>query len=140
MKFTDAQIKKIKQLLAALKPVKVTLDGNRTLTVREAIFALAPTLERMKKRGFDTYEIVERLQEKGIKITPATLTRYLSEYRRGKQNKQTSMTDKADNKSSHQLKSSKAKEQTHPRPSLQSEILPSYSSFAIHADRPDDEL
>lgn len=140
MKFTDAQIKKIKQLLATLKPVKVTLDGNRTLTVREAIFALAPTLERMKKRGFDTYEIVERLHEKGIKTTPATLTRYLSEYRRGKQNKQTGMTDKAGNKSSRQLKSPKAKEQTHPRPPLQSETLPSYSNFAIHADSPDDEL
>ena len=36
------------------------------MSVKEAVFALAPTLERMKKRGFDTQEIVERLHEKGI--------------------------------------------------------------------------
>jgi hypothetical protein len=55
---------------AKLKPVKVTLDGNRSMTVKEAIFALAPTLERMSKRGFDTQEIAEKLHEKGIEIKP----------------------------------------------------------------------
>ncbi|WP_300288546.1 hypothetical protein [uncultured Desulfovibrio sp.] len=39
---------------ARLKPATVTLDGNRAMTVKQAIFTLAPTLERMKKRGFDT--------------------------------------------------------------------------------------
>ena len=61
---TASLLKEIKTELAKLKPVKVTLDGNRSLTVKEAIFALAPTLERMKKRGFDTQEIAEKL---GIK-------------------------------------------------------------------------
>ena len=34
----------------------VTLDVNRAMTVKQAIFTLAPTLERMKKRGFDLTE------------------------------------------------------------------------------------
>ena len=53
---------------AKLKPAKVTLSGNRNMTVKETIFALAPTLERMKKRGFDTQEIAEKLHEKGIEV------------------------------------------------------------------------
>lgn len=67
-----------------MRPVKVTLDGNRSLTVKEAICALAPTLERMKKRGFDTQEIAEKLHEKGIDVKPPTLAKYLNEFRRGK--------------------------------------------------------
>lgn len=48
MNITTAQVKEIRLELAKLKPVKVTLDGNRNMTVKEAIFALASTLERMK--------------------------------------------------------------------------------------------
>ena len=81
---TANQLKEIKTELAKLKPVKVTLDGNRSMTVKEAVFALAPTLERMKKRGFDTQEIAEKLHEKGIEIKAPTLAKYLNEFRRGK--------------------------------------------------------
>ena len=84
MNITAAQVKEIRLALAKLKPVKVTLDGNRNMTVKEAIFALSPTLERMKKRGFDTQEIAEKLHEKGIEIKPPTLAKYLNEFRRGK--------------------------------------------------------
>ena len=42
MDITTAQVKEIRQELAKLKPVKVTLDGTRRLTVKEAVFALAP--------------------------------------------------------------------------------------------------
>lgn len=87
MNITTAQVKEIRLELAKLKPVKVTLDGNRSLTVKEAIFALAPTLERMKKRGFDTQEIAEKLHEKGIEVKPPTLAKYLNEFRRGKERK-----------------------------------------------------
>jgi hypothetical protein len=38
--------------------------------------ALAPILERMKKRGFDTQEIAEKLHEKGIGVKPPTLAKY----------------------------------------------------------------
>lgn len=83
MNITTAQVKEIRLEFAKLKPVKVTLDGNRSMTVKEAIFALAPTLERMKKRGFDTQEITEKLHEKGIEVKPQTLAKYLNEFRRG---------------------------------------------------------
>ena len=87
MNITTAQIKEIRTEFARLKPVKVTLDGNRSLTVKEAIRALAPILERMKKRGFDTQEIAEKLHEKGIDVKPPTLAKYLNEFRRGKDRK-----------------------------------------------------
>ena len=87
MNITTAKVKEIRQELAKLKPVKITLDGNRNMTVKEAIRALAPALERMKKRGFDTPEIVEKLHERGIEIKPPTLAKYLNEFRRGKEKK-----------------------------------------------------
>ena len=68
--------------LAKLKPQKITLAGNRSLTVKEAVYALAPTLERMRKRGFDIQEIAERLHEKGIAVKTPTLAKYLNEFRR----------------------------------------------------------
>ena len=76
MNISTAQVKEIRQEFAKLKPVRVTLDGNRSLTVKEAIFALAPTLERMKKRGFDIQEIAERLHEKGIEVKQPTPVSY----------------------------------------------------------------
>ena len=87
MSITTAQVKEIRTEFAKLKPVKVTLDGNRSMTVKEAIFALAPTLERMKKRGFDTQEIAGKLHEKGIDVKLPTLVKYLNEFRREKDRK-----------------------------------------------------
>ncbi len=87
MTISTALVKEIRIELAKLKPVKVTLDGNRSLTVKEAVFALAPTLERMKKRGFDIQEIADKLHEKGIEVKPPTLAKYLNEFRRGKERK-----------------------------------------------------
>ena len=99
MNITTAQIKEIRLELAKLKPVKVTLDGNRSLTVKEAIFALAPTLERMKKRGFDTQEIAEKLHEKGIDVKTPTLAKYLNEFRRGKDKKKDALATPEEEKS-----------------------------------------
>lgn len=87
MTITATQLKEIRQEFASLKPASVMLDRNRTMSVKEAVFALAPTLERMKKRGFDTQKIVERLHEKGIDVKAPTLAKYLSEFRRQKQKK-----------------------------------------------------
>ena len=84
---TASRIKEIRQELAKMKPAKVTLDGNRVMAVKEVIFALAPALERMKKRGFDSQEIIEKLHERGIEIKPPTLAKYLNEFRRGKNRK-----------------------------------------------------
>jgi len=82
MNITTAQVKEIRLELAKLKPAKITLDGMRSLTVKEAVYALAPTLERMRKRGFNTLEITEKLHEKGIEVKAPTLAKYLNEFRR----------------------------------------------------------
>lgn len=117
MTITATQLKEIRQEFAALKPASVTLDGNRTMSVKEAVFILAPTLERMKKRGFDTQEIVEKLHEKGIEVKAQTLTKYLTEARRQREGR-------------------KVKKQDTPPPSPKREQR---SSF-ITSDIPDDEL
>ena len=117
MTITVTQLKEIRQEFATLKPASVTLDGNRTMSMKEAVLALAPTLERMKKRGFDTQEIVERLHEKGIEVKPQTLTKYLTEARRQREGR-------------------KAKRQDTPPPPPKREQR---SSF-ITPDIPDDEL
>ena len=132
MPITAAQIKEIRQELARLKPASVTLDGNRVMTIKEAVFALAPTLERMKKRGFDTQEIVERLHEKGIDIKPPTLAKYLKEYRQQKDSRKSKRQD------------------TPPPPQSQGSVpqkdihlnhQPSnYSGSFVRTDLPDDEL
>ena len=117
MAITATQLKEIRQEFAALKPASVTLDGNRTMSVKEAVFILAPTLERMKKRGFDTQEIVEKLHEKGIEVKAQTLTKYLTEARRQREGR-------------------KVKKQDTPPPPPKREQR---SSF-ITSDIPDDEL
>ena len=93
MSITASQVKEIRQEFARLKPATVTLDGNRAMTVKQAIFTLAPTLERMKKRGFDTQEIVEKLHEKGIEVKAQTLTKYLTEVKRQREGRNTQKRD-----------------------------------------------
>ena len=93
MTITATQLKEIRQEFATLKPASVTLEGNRVMSVKEAVFVLAPTLERMRKRGFDTQEIVERLHEKGIDVKPQTLTKYLTEARRQREGRKSKMQD-----------------------------------------------
>ena len=117
MTITANQLKEIRQEFTKLKPAAVTLDGNRAMTVKQAIFTLAPTLERMKKRGFDTQEIVEKLREKGIEVKAQTLTKYLTEARRQREGR-------------------KVKKQDTPPPPPKREQR---SSF-ITSDIPDDEL
>ena len=95
MSITASQVKEIRTEFARLKPVKVTLDGNRSLTVKEAVFALAPTIERMKKRGFDAQEIAEKLHDNGIEVKPPTLVKYLNEFRRKQGQKPEQKKDKA---------------------------------------------
>jgi hypothetical protein len=99
MSITTAQVKDIRTEFAKLNPIKVTLDGNRSLSVKEAVFALAPILELMKKCGFDTQELVEKLHEKGIAVKAPTLAKYLNEFRRGKERKKdTSSPQKTESK------------------------------------------
>lgn len=125
MKITVSQVKDIKAEFATLKPQKVTLDGNRAMTVKEAVFALAPTLERMKKRGFDITELVEKLHEKGISVKAPTLAKYLNEFRRGKGKK----TD---------TPPPPVKTAPVPKPGISAPV--SAEGFVITPDTPDDEL
>lgn len=68
MSITPDQIKTIQAEFSRLKPARVSLDESRPLTVRDAIFALAPTLKRMCGRDFDLAELTEKLHDKGIEI------------------------------------------------------------------------
>lgn len=128
MNITAAQVKEIRQELAKVKPVKVTLDGNRSMTVKEAVFALAPTLERMKNRGLDTQEIAEKLHEKGIEIKPPTLAKYLNEFRRGKVEKKDTPPPPAQT------------EKTAPASQPSRPATITSGGFAIRPDTPLDEL
>ena len=128
MNITTAQVKEIRLELAKLKPVKVTLDGNRSLTVKEAVFALAPTLERMKRRGFDTQEIAEKLHERGIEVKAPTLAKYLNEFRRGKDRKPDTPRPPV------------KIEKTAPAPKPDKPARVSCGQFAITPDTPLDEL
>lgn len=125
MNITAVQVKEIRLELAKLKPVKVTLDGNRNMTVKEAIIALAPTLERLKKRGFDMQEIAEKLHEKGIEIKPPTLAKYLNEFRRGKDRKKDTAP---------------LPKKAIPAPQSGRPVITNWEGFAIKPDTPLDEL
>ena len=128
MNISTAQVKEIRTEFTKLKPVKVTLDGNRSMTVKEAIRALAPTLERMKKRGFDTQEIAEKLHEKGVEVKPPTLAKYLNEFRRGKDRKRDTAPPPAQT------------EKTAPAPKTDRPVTASAGGFVITPDTPLDEL
>ena len=60
-----------------LQNEKKTLEGNHEMTFREAIRALYPTLRDMKKRGFSTKELAEKLDEYGVYIELSTLSKYM---------------------------------------------------------------
>ena len=62
-----------------LQHEKKTLEGNHEMTFRDAVRALYPTLQRMRKRGFKTKEIAQKLNESGVAIKPTTLSKYLNE-------------------------------------------------------------
>lgn len=128
LNLTASRLKEIKAELAKMKPTKVTLDGNRSLTMKETILALAPTLERMKKRGFDPQELVEKLHEKGIEIKPPTLAKYLNEFRRGKAKKKDTPPSLV------QI------EKTAPTPQPDKHARVSCGQFDITPDTPLDEL
>ena len=106
MSITASQLQEIRQEFARLKPATVTLDGNRAMTVKQAIFTLAPTLERMKKRGFDTQEIVDKLHEKGFEVKAQTLTKYLTEARRQRENRKIQKRDTPPPPSRHEQRGS----------------------------------
>ena len=70
-------VRKILAEFPNLQNEKKTLEGNHEMTFREAIRALYPTLRDMKKRGFTTREIAEKLDKYGVYIELSTLSKYM---------------------------------------------------------------
>jgi len=136
MNITTAQVKDIKTEFAKLKPEKITLDGNRSLTVKEAVFALAPTLERMKKRGFDTQELAQKLHEKGIEVKPPTLAKYLNECRR----KQARKADRPAPQNPEEKPQTEAVKLMEVKPEAERTKEQTPGSIFIRPDTPRDEL
>ena len=77
-------VRRVQAEFANIQSKKKTLEGNHEMTLREAVRALYPTLQRMKKRGFTTREMAQKLNENGIVIKPATLAKYLNELEKEK--------------------------------------------------------
>ena len=77
-------VRKIQAEFANLQNEKKTLEGNHNISLREAVRVLYPTLQRMRKRGFKTKEIAQKLNESGVAIKPATLSKYMKEVEQGK--------------------------------------------------------
>lgn len=76
--FTPEQIRGIRADLAKLKPARPTRPkADGPMTIKDAIMQLAPTLVKMRDKGFSTAELVDHLGVKGIAIKHATLSRYL---------------------------------------------------------------
>ena len=83
-------VRKIQTEFANLQHEKKTLEGNHEMSFRDAVRALYPTLQRMRRRGFKTKEIAQQLNEYGINIKPATLSKYMNEAEQGKNIKRNS--------------------------------------------------
>lgn len=77
MDITANQIKDIIGKLEKLAPKKPVLDGNRRLSLKEAIAAMSPAIKKMYDRGFGTDEIVQVLKGHGIEIKAQTLRKYM---------------------------------------------------------------
>ena len=72
-------VRGIQAEFANLQNEKKTLEGSHSMSFRDAVRALYPTLQRMRKRGFKTKEIAQKLNESGVAIKPTTLSKYLNE-------------------------------------------------------------
>ena len=71
------------------------------MTFREAIRALYPTLCDMKKRGFSTREIAEKLKEYGVYIELSTLSKYMHDMEQEMSQKAKTSTRRTKKPASH---------------------------------------
>lgn len=77
---TVKQAKTALQNLRKLTPANPKVDDDLEMTVKEAVFFMAPDLIRMSKRGFTHKELADGLAGEGVSVKPGTLNRYLNEY------------------------------------------------------------
>ena len=82
IKTNTETVRKIIAEFPNLQNEKKTLEGNHAMTFREAIRALYPTLRDMKKRGFTTREISEKLKKYDVYIELSTLSKYMHDMER----------------------------------------------------------
>ena len=80
MTVTMKDIPAILNDLKKRKPATLTKDSDRSLSPKEAIIHLAPTLVKKREEGFTTIELVDFLANHRITVKPHNLTRYLREY------------------------------------------------------------
>lgn len=71
--------------LSKLKPANEKYDDDLEMSVKEAVFFMAPDLIQHAKRGFTSKELSIGLAQGNIDIKPGTLNRYLNEYLVAKQ-------------------------------------------------------
>ena len=74
---TMKDIQSIREDLKKQKPADPASNIDKPLSNREAVKQLAPTLLKMRKRGFTTSALIELLQKHQITIKGSDLTRYL---------------------------------------------------------------
>lgn len=76
-------VKKAKDALKNLRkltPAHPKMDDDLEISVKEAVFFMAPDLIQLTKRGLTHREIAKGLADDDIDIKAGTLNRYLNEY------------------------------------------------------------
>ena len=76
-------VKKAKEALQNLRklaPANPKMDDDLEMSVKEAVFFMAPDLVQLTKRGLTHKEMSKGLSDDGIHIKAGTLNRYLNEY------------------------------------------------------------
>jgi len=72
--------------LRKLTPANEKYDDDLEMSIKEAVFFMAPGLTQLARRGFTMKELSSGLAADGIQLKPGTLNRYLNEYLGSKQN------------------------------------------------------
>jgi hypothetical protein len=81
---TMKDIQSIRDNLKKCKLADVASNSDKPLSNKEAVRQLAPTLLKMRERGFSTAALVDLLQEQQINIKGRDLSRYLREFQNEK--------------------------------------------------------
>ena len=77
---TMKDIPSIREELKKTKPADLASNSDKPLSNREAVRQLAPTLLKMRERGFTSSDLIELLNQHQITIKSRDLNRYLREF------------------------------------------------------------
>jgi hypothetical protein len=75
-RFSIATVEAVKQDLDTLPEIEREL---REVGLQDAIRALAPSIRKLRARGYKNARILELLKERGVEISGTTLKQYLGE-------------------------------------------------------------